>query len=213
MQVCSYINRPKFQYKDVYYKAPGTRQFLNYKCISSYYLIKVQVSMVKHVYEQKYSGNLQTDHFGKHVPEGKNGNSTRNQIHNGWQKYILNCNDLTYQPSNEYYNPIDEISFWPFHSSHIKIPSQTKYGYHQQIKKKIHDISEFKFKCKITISNWFRELLSRRWGPCTCTAALLHSTLNRLLLLKKADDESPEPMLIWSHVKSSPARFWASEKS
>jgi hypothetical protein len=137
MQVCSYINRPKFQYKDVCYKAPGTRQFLNYKCISSYYLIKVQVSMVKHVYEQKYSGNLQTDHFGKHVPEGKNGNSTRNQIHNGWQKYILNCNDLTYQPSNEYYNPIDEISFWPFHSSHIKIPSQTKYGYHQQIKKKI----------------------------------------------------------------------------
>lgn len=35
-----------------------------------------------------------------------------------------------------------------------------------------------------------------------CKAALPHSTLNMLLLLKKTDDELPEPMLIRRQVKS-----------
>ena len=42
---------------------------------NSYYLIKVQVDMVKHVYEQKYSGNLQMDHSGKQTQYDKNENT------------------------------------------------------------------------------------------------------------------------------------------
>lgn len=60
----SHIKRPKFKIKICLLQST-THQTIPELCVSSYYLIRVQVSMVKHVNEQKYSGNLQIDHFSK----------------------------------------------------------------------------------------------------------------------------------------------------
>lgn len=64
--------RPKIQYYGlIVAKQHKYQKISEIHYVSSYYLIEVQVDMVKHVYEQKYSGNLHKDHFSKYVQDAR----------------------------------------------------------------------------------------------------------------------------------------------
>lgn len=101
--------------------------------------------MVEQIHEQEYSCNLHRIIKSMYNINGRRKVESRKILSNGSSlskvtqkiklekrkrfKFVQKLGiDLTHQPSNENYNPINQICSRPLHSSRVKIPSQDHYS-------------------------------------------------------------------------------------